>query len=147
MGPGHTSGWAGADLPEASSRATVLLSKVIRHQQVIAAPSPGAVCVMPQDDASAAAVARWQSLLVHRGGDLGWRISSRSLWASDHVCAMTLSLSPSLTRSLTHSLSLSAWERMHSEVPQYLYLLDTLNFTDVEGSPSVMTEHTEGYWW
>lgn len=63
------------DVPKASSRATVPFSEVIVRQQVVTAPSPGAVGVTGM---SAVAVTRWQSL-VHPGGDLQWRVCSRSL--------------------------------------------------------------------
>lgn len=69
------------DLPEASSRATVLLSKIIVGEQVITAASPGAVAVTRR---SAVVMNRWQSV-VHPGGAQQQRVWSQFIWRSNQA--------------------------------------------------------------
>ena len=55
------------DSPKASSRATVFLSEVLAHQQVIPAAGPGAVAADRRPAAEGRSV-------VHPGGDPQWRV-------------------------------------------------------------------------
>ena len=124
------------DSPEAPPRAAVLLYEVIVHQQVVAAPSPGAVGVTGRSG--------WQPV-VHPGGDLRQRLQVH-MEEESSACRMTLSLSLPLFESLPCCPSVCLRKNAAFWVPLYFYIQDTLSFTDVQGQLGVMTAHAEANW-
>lgn len=127
------------DLPEASSRAAVLFSKIIVGEQVITAASPGAVVVTRR---SAVVMNRWQSV-VHPGGAQQQRVCSRFIWRSNQaLCGMTVS-PPSLC--LPPPLFLCVLEKECVLLGPTTHLFTRLiELYRCGGQLSVMTEHTEG---
>lgn len=122
------------DLLEASSRAAVLLSKLIIRQQVIAAPGPGTVSSNP-----------WPTVLINRRGSVDHpgrghrcKVCSCFIWGNKQVSqewhnSPSLSLLLLLLHLLPPPIFVSLRKNVSLWVPLRFYLHDR-NFTDVQGS-------------